>query len=101
MPLRWPRALTPQDAADVKRWCADAGCEVTFQRVKVTAGDHTRVAALRGVLDSVFAWIGLGFGLKDQHYLHYLVLLARPLAPTHPRDSCTIPNSAGPYKSRV
>ncbi|CAE7301888.1 Dhx36 [Symbiodinium sp. CCMP2592] len=38
-----------RDAADVKRWCADAGYEVTFQRVKVTAGDHARGAALCAV----------------------------------------------------
>ena len=39
-------SLTPQDPADVKRWAADAVCEVTFQRVKTTA--HARVAATRG-----------------------------------------------------
>ncbi|CAE7235740.1 Dhx36, partial [Symbiodinium sp. KB8] len=33
-------SLTPQDAADVKRWAADAGYEVALQRVKTTAGDH-------------------------------------------------------------
>ena len=44
-------SLTPQDAADVKRRAAaDAGYEVTFQRVKTTAGDHARAATLRGVI---------------------------------------------------
>ena len=37
-------SLTPQDAADVKRWAADAGYEVALQRVKTTAGDHARVS---------------------------------------------------------
>ena len=46
--------LTPQDAADVKCWAADSGYKVALQRVKLTAGDHARVAALRGIIRALW-----------------------------------------------
>lgn len=48
--LQVRESLTPQDQADVKRWCADAGYEVAFTKTCATAGDHARIAALRGIV---------------------------------------------------
>lgn len=48
--LQVKETLTPQDQADVKRWCADAGYEVIFSKTCSTAGDHARVAALRSII---------------------------------------------------
>lgn len=53
--LQVNETFTPQDQADVKRWCADAGYEVIFSKTCSTAGDHARIAALRSIICELWA----------------------------------------------